>query len=250
MAGSDQVWNSAYELIPADGDHPKDLPQQFQDHKVTIRTKLEKEHIGSVESSGALTGEHKAGSAKLYSQSGLPTTRPDGSPLTSVDSGRLWHNTNDNSLTVLVDDGAAGVEPKHLFEGDDIDDSQDPKLTLVSLQQKIDALAFHLKQLYGGTTWNPYPVAAKIYFGSNITGIQFFTFFDPIIPGLGDSVQCTGGFRTGAGSNYINAVVRRTGVSEMQIGGFNLATGAYTSGYGIGNTSSVYLTSGYFAVGR
>ena len=96
MAGTDQTWSTAFEAIPAISDAPKDLPDQMNDLKVTIRTKLEKEHKGDTSGGTAFTGEHIAGSAMAYSQSAAPTTRPDGTTLSTEDEGRLWLGEDKN----------------------------------------------------------------------------------------------------------------------------------------------------------
>lgn len=61
-----------------------------------VRLRLDKEHIACATAGAG--GEHKPGSAKCYYQSSAPTTRPDGTALSSADYGRLWIDSDDGSL--------------------------------------------------------------------------------------------------------------------------------------------------------
>ena len=70
------------------------------------RLRMSKEHVSLAAASAG--GEHKAGSAKAYHQSGAPTLRPDGTTsLGADDAGRLWVDSDDDKLYKW--DGSAWV---------------------------------------------------------------------------------------------------------------------------------------------
>lgn len=103
------TWNTSFEQTPAGSESPSLGDDRFRELKTATRERLEKEHV-QILSSG-LAGEdgwHRGGSAKVYFQSGAPTTRPDGSTaLTAEDNGRVWISSTDYKLRVY--NHAAGV---------------------------------------------------------------------------------------------------------------------------------------------
>lgn len=84
------------EAAPVDTDPRKDGAIEIRDLRTGVRIRVEKEHILPAASSAG--GEHKAGSAITYRQAVAPTTRPDGTTLTSQDDNRLWIDGDDDRL--------------------------------------------------------------------------------------------------------------------------------------------------------
>ena len=71
-----------------------------------MKTRIDKEHTALAGSDAG--GEHKAGSAVVFTGAVEPTTRPDGSTaLDASDEGRLWV---DDEYTVHIWDGSAWVD--------------------------------------------------------------------------------------------------------------------------------------------
>lgn len=108
------------ESVPTLSDPRRDGQQEIRGLRVGLRKRLEKEH--DTPSGSTSGGEHIAGSAKAYYQSGEPDKRPDevndplgtgGTALTSDDNGRLWSNTN-GVLRLYKDPdwiGVSGLNP-------------------------------------------------------------------------------------------------------------------------------------------
>jgi hypothetical protein len=72
------------------------------------RIRIAKEHV--LPAVGSVGGEHKSGSAMIYSDDAEPTTRPDGTTtLTTTDIGRVWYNTDTHELKTLISDGSTGT---------------------------------------------------------------------------------------------------------------------------------------------
>lgn len=84
---------------------------EIRDLRKGVAIRVDKEHVAIAASS--VGGIHKHGSAVAYSQAGAPVKRPDassadgegtGQSLTSVDYGRIWHDTDTNELFLLTSD--------------------------------------------------------------------------------------------------------------------------------------------------
>ena len=148
-------WDNDFLELPSDTlENPGYWPSRVRDFKEGIQTILNHEHYFGV-SGEPLTyqSEHRSGSAKAYSQAAEPTTKPDGSDLTAIDNGRLWHDPDDDSLLVYQNDDNKFV---HLFEADSIT-PLDPAETLTSIQDKLDALAYQIKAITGEDAWSTAP---------------------------------------------------------------------------------------------
>ena len=106
-SGDGTGWNTA---VPANSEPVYKGALEIRDLRKALELRTKKEHIKPAASSVGL--EHKHGSAKAYSQAAAPTKYPDGttadgeggSVFTSADVGRLWHDTDDDSFHVLVDE--------------------------------------------------------------------------------------------------------------------------------------------------
>lgn len=89
------TWNTAFEATPADDVVSADFEDSIRELKTAFMERFEKEHTGYVSYPGgggsvSADGRHLPGSAKAYIGSALPTLRPDGTPIASIeDSGRL-----------------------------------------------------------------------------------------------------------------------------------------------------------------
>jgi len=69
-----------------------------------VGTRMSKEH--ATLATGGAGGEHVAGSAFSYYETGaeesVPTERPNGDSLTSADNGRLWYRTDTGAIYVYI----------------------------------------------------------------------------------------------------------------------------------------------------
>ncbi len=72
------------------------LPEEIRDVKIQTAFRIDKEHKACATSEEG--GEHLEGSAKAFYESTEPTTRPGGAALDSDDAGRLWVDSDDDSL--------------------------------------------------------------------------------------------------------------------------------------------------------
>lgn len=98
-----QNWTSGFEGTPAGSDNPAQGDDRIRELKETIRAVIDKEHVLDPGASQVVgdQGWHKAGSAKVYSQSAAPTNRPDGTTaLDADDEGRLWVDSDTGVLHV------------------------------------------------------------------------------------------------------------------------------------------------------
>jgi hypothetical protein len=101
--GTGANWDETH---PADGDPFPSGDTEIRDLRIGLRARLNKEHRAMAAST--VGGEHIAGSAMVYIQSGTPTKRPDGSTtLDANDLGRLWYNTSNGNFYILTSVGPA-----------------------------------------------------------------------------------------------------------------------------------------------
>ena len=97
---------------PGDTDPRNEGATEIRGLRAGVGIRMDREHVTLAGSS--VGGEHKAGSAVSYRQSGAPTTRPDGVSLTSADNGRLWVDDADEKMYVYVHTSWVAVAPSVL----------------------------------------------------------------------------------------------------------------------------------------
>lgn len=119
-----------------------DVPQKIRDVKSSAKIIISKEHVTPTTDNAG--GQHLKGSARVYLQSGTPTTDPEGSNLdttATTDDGRLCVNTaNSNELTVYIAT-AAGVSTGH----------EHIRVTRVKLSENMNANSKNIVSLAEGT---------------------------------------------------------------------------------------------------
>lgn len=104
---NDGAGNNWDESNPANSDFIKPGAQEIRDVRIGNRRRIEKEHVKPAD--GMVGGEHLNGSAKayIYHTNAKPSKRPDQTPLTLEDSGRLGVDKDRNVLQ-FWDFGAGG----------------------------------------------------------------------------------------------------------------------------------------------
>jgi len=119
-----------------------DVPQKIRDVKSSAKIIISKEHVTPTTDNAG--GQHLKGSARVYLQSGTPTTDPEGSNLdttATTDDGRLCVNTaNSNELTVYIAT-AAGVSTGH----------EAVRVNRVKLSENMNANSKNIVSLAEGT---------------------------------------------------------------------------------------------------
>lgn len=104
---TDQSWDIA---SPLGSDPISDGDNEIRLLRASIADRMNKEHITLAD--GGVGGEHLAGSAMVYHQSADPTLQPDGATsLVSADKGRIFFDTDTNSLKVYSGSAWEAVDP-------------------------------------------------------------------------------------------------------------------------------------------
>lgn len=101
------TWDAAFDLSPAGSDAPSTIDNKIRETRSEVQTRQSHEHdwLGTTTATG---GWHKAGSAKVYFTTAIPTNRPDGATaLDSGDKGRLWYKSSTGG--VMVHNGTSFV---------------------------------------------------------------------------------------------------------------------------------------------
>lgn len=95
------VWDSLFDSFPIGDGKPKVDRAKIGETALQLRARMEKDHIWNV--SESTDGFHSQGSGRSYYGTTTPTKRPDGSTsLSADDNGRIWADTNDNSVKSYV----------------------------------------------------------------------------------------------------------------------------------------------------
>lgn len=98
------TWNAAFEATPAGTDDASQGDDRIVELKGATRERLTKEHVMDL-SSGlvASDGWHRSGSARVYTGTTNPTTKPDGvTALDTNDTGRQFFNTSSSKLYTYI----------------------------------------------------------------------------------------------------------------------------------------------------
>ncbi len=98
------TWNAAFEASPAGTDGASLGDDKITELKGAVRERVAKEHVMDT-SAGTLAadGWHKSGSARVYTGTTNPTTKPDGvTALDTNDTGRQFYNTTSHKLYTYV----------------------------------------------------------------------------------------------------------------------------------------------------
>lgn len=103
-------WDATFETTPTGASSPAAGDDRIRELKENLRVRLAHEHAWAVGAPGyTVQGLHRMGSAIAYYQASAPTTRPDGTTaLTTADAGRLFIDSDTNSIQVWT--GSAMVD--------------------------------------------------------------------------------------------------------------------------------------------
>lgn len=99
MATFTNDWNAAFNAAPVKTDNAANAATDINVTRTAIREVVVQEHNFSL-TAVSTQGQHKKGSARVFYQADAPTTSPGGDALASGDQGRLWLDSDDNTLSV------------------------------------------------------------------------------------------------------------------------------------------------------
>lgn len=160
------AWTQGFKELPkTSGENPGLVASRIRDLKDEIQNIVDNEHYLNPDTGDdeyEYNYQHKAGSAKIFVKTIATedaTTRPDGTTLDEYDDGRLLTTTDDDALkiyktwTETVDEVETDYAKfVHMFESADINGRDTlPTDTLSSIQDKLDALAYQIAAIKGGT---------------------------------------------------------------------------------------------------
>jgi len=112
-------WDASFEADPANTDPVSQADDNIRETRDEVRNRIETEmDFGEFGNVTTDTGRLLQGAARAFSQSAAPTvdgtitasclTEADFDGNQGCDGGRLWHDTDDDSLYISIDSGADG----------------------------------------------------------------------------------------------------------------------------------------------
>lgn len=216
------TWDATFQAAPLGSESIANGDNRIVAFKEAVQERITREHVWGTSETQANHGLHREGSALAYVDASEPTNQPDGATaLTAIDEGRLWVDTDDESLWYYS--GSAWVE-KTGFVGD------------VSMAADL--------AVTGDITYASKQITSANYLEGVTTQDVVFDKLDALIPTTNDSMLVCG-VVSQSGVVYIVSRAWRTSSTNIQFKAISFtpnSSGVSTGSGSVTNGSAGVIT--------